>query len=377
MVLLIGAGLLVRTLWTLHNMNPGLQAQNVLTLETPRPRESNRAQDAAFMEQVIERVRALPGVDAAAAATNVPLSGEDEENWTVQLENEPPEPVVRLPWVATNVVTPGYFATLHIPILRGRDFSYADTAERPRVIIISKAMAERFWPNQDPIGRRIFSSVFEPKEPREVVAVVGDTKELGLERTRSLAEMYVPFTQAPHVSDSLLIKTRSTPAEMIPAITQAIHEIDRQQPVVRARMLDEIIGDSYSDRRSNMLLLVSFAGLALVLAAAGIYGVLSYSVRRRLREIGIRLALGAKVRDVLRLVIFEGMRPTMIGIIVGIIGALALTRVLATMIFGVRATDLRTYVAVAILLALVSLLACILPAYRATRVQPLNVLRDE
>jgi putative ABC transport system permease protein len=164
---------------------------------------------------------------------------------------------------------------------------------------------------------------------------------------------------------------------MIPAITQAIHEIDRQQPVVRARMLDEIISDSYSDRRSNMLLLVAFAGLALVLAAAGIYGVLSYSVRRRLREIGIRLALGANVRDVLRLVIFEGMRPTLIGILIGIAGALALTRVLGTMIFGVGPTDIRTYLAVAILLAFVSLLACVVPAYRATRVQPLNVLRDE
>jgi predicted permease len=373
MVLLIGAGLLVRTLWILHYTDPGFDAHEVATMVLPRPGTG----DFPFMQQVLERVRALPGVQSAALTSNIPLSGSDESTWSVQIEGQPPLPIAQQPDVATDVVSSGYFSTLHIPLLRGRDFNHRDTADRQRVIIISHAMAQRFWPNQDPIGKRLFVSWTEPDKPREVIGIVGDTKDRGLARLRPLAHMYVPVTQSPFFADSLLIRSSQPTSEMIASITHSVHELDRQQPVVGIETMEQVIADSYADRRSNMLLLVGFAGLALVLAAAGIYGVLSYSVRRRLREIGIRLALGANVRDVLRLMIFEGMRPTVIGIAIGIAGALALTRVLATMIFGVRPTDVRTYVAVAALLALVSLLACIAPAYRATRVQPLSVLRDE
>ena len=371
MILLIGAGLLVRTLWVLRNTDPGFDPHQVITMVLPRPGQG----DFPFMRQVLERVRALPGVQSAAVTSNVPLSASNESAWSIQVEGQPPLSIAKQPDVATAVISEGYFSTLRIPLLRGRDFDNADTADRPRVIIISQAMADRFWPHQDPIGKRLFVSWTEPEKPREVVGVVGDTKDRGLERLRPLAQMYVPAAQSPFFTDSLLVRSAAPAAEI--AITDVVHEIDRQQPVVGVESLEQIIAESYADRRSNMLLLVAFAVLALVLAAAGIYGVLTYSVRRRLREIGIRLALGATVPDVLRMVIVEGMWPTAAGIVLGVAGALALGRVLSTIIFGVRPIDPGTYLVVTFLLALVSLIACMVPAYRATRVQPLNVLRDE
>ena len=371
MVLLIGAGLLVRTLWVLRNTDPGFDSHQVITMVLPRPGQG----DFPFMRQVLERVRALPGVQSAAVTSNVPLSGSNESTWSIQIEGQPPLPIAKQPDVATAVISEGYFSTLRIPVLRGRDFDKADTADRPRVIIISQAMAERFWPNQDPIGKRLFVSWTEPEKPREVVGVVGDTKDRGLERLRPLAQMYVPAAQSPFFADSLLVRSADAAAEI--GVTHVVHEIDRQQPVAGVESMEQIIAESYADRRSNMLLLGAFAVLALVLAAAGIYGVLTYSVRRRLREIGIRLALGATARDVLRMVIVEGMWPTAAGIVLGAAGALGLARVLSTMIFGIRPIDPGTYFAVAVLLVFVSLMACMVPAYRATRVQPLKVLRYE
>lgn len=379
MMLLISAGLLVRTLWALQNIDPGFNWRNVITLETPHENQAADDHNIDFVQQSLARLNALPGVQAVGATINIPLSGSDEQQWPVQLPDQPPQPAVRLPVVAAATVTPGYFAALQIPLLRGRDFSNFDTADRPAVVVISQAMAERFWPGQDPIGKRLVTRlpVRAADKMREVIGVVGNTKDWGLERSRPLPLMYIPFTQGIQAPDSFLIRTALPTDELAPAATRAIHAIDRNQPVVRIQPLLEIVADSYADRRANMLLLVAFAGLALALAVAGIYGVLSYNVRRRLREIGIRVALGANVRDVLRLVVLEGMKPTLVGVALGIAGALALGRVMQTMIFGVKPTDVRTYAAVAALLSLVSLVACLIPAYRATRVQPLDVLRDE
>jgi predicted permease len=373
MVLLIGAGLLVKTLWVLYNTSPGFDPHQVLTMVLPRPGRG----DFPFMQRVLERTRALPGVQSAGITSNIPLSGSNESTWSVQIEGQPPLPIAKQPDVATDVISPGYFSTLHIPLLRGRDFTEADTAGHPCVIIINEAMARRFWPNEDAVGKRLFVSWTEPEKAREVVGVVSDTKDRGLERLRPLPQMYVPVAQSPFFADSLLIRSALPAANIVPSVTQVIHELDRQQPVVGIETMEQVIAESYADRRSNMLLLAAFAGLALVLAAAGIYGVLSYSVRRRMREIGIRMALGANVNDVLRLVVLEGMWPTAVGIAIGIGGALTFARVFATMVFGVRPTDPRTYISVAVLLGFVSLLACVVPAYRATRVQPLSVLRDE
>ena len=374
MMLLVGAGLLVRTLWILRSTDPGFEPHNVLTFVLPR---SNHG-DHTFIEQALERVRALPGIEAVGATSNIPLSGSNESTWSIQLEGEAPKPIAQQPDVPTDIVTPGYFAALRIPLLRGRDFTDDDSANRPRVIIISQAMAERFWPHEDALGKRLSVSWTEPDKPREVIGIVGNTKERGLERLRPLAQMYVPDAQSPFAADSIVLRSSELPPKsLVAAVQGAIHQIDRQQPVVGVDTMEEVIAESYADTRSNMLLLVAFSALALVLAAAGIYGVLSYIVRRRLREIGIRLALGATVPDVLRLVVVEGMRPTAIGVVIGIAGALAFARVISTMIFGVRPTDAATYASVGVLLATVSLLACIVPAWRATRIQPLNVLRNE
>jgi hypothetical protein len=245
------------------------------------------------------------------------------------------------------------------------------------VVIINQTMAQRFWPGQDPIGKRLFVSWTEPDKPREVIGVVGDTKDRGLERIRPLAHMYVPDSQAPYAADSILIRSTAPLSDITAEIRRGVRDIDRQQPVLGIESMEDVVADSFSDRHATMLLLVAFAGLALALAAAGIYGVLSYSVRRRLREIGIRLALGAKISDVLRLVVLEAMGPTVIGVLMGIGGALALGRVIRTMIFGVRPTDVPTYIAVAALLMIVSLAACLAPAIRAIRVEPLSVLREE
>jgi putative ABC transport system permease protein len=372
-VLLISAGLLLRTLWVLDATDPGFDPHQVVAMDLPRPGVG----DPAFMQQAIDRIRSLPGVQSVAATSNIPLSGSNESTWSIQVEGQPILPIAQQPVVATNVVSPGYFATLHIAILRGRDFNLDDAADRPRVIIISQSMAQRYWPNQDPIGKRLFVSWTEPEKPREVVGIVADTKDRGLESAKPLAQMYVPMAQSPFFVDSLLVRSSLPASETVSAATHVIHALDRQQPVVNVETMQEIIADSYSDRRSNMLLLALFAALALVLAAAGIYGVLSYTVRNRQREIGIRLALGASVSKVLRLVLMEALRPTVIGIAIGVAGALALGRVLATIIYGVRPTDLRTFVIVAALLLAVALVAGSRPAYRATRVQPLTVLREE
>lgn len=372
-ILLISAGLLLRTLWVLRSTDPGFKVKNVTAMVVPRPERA----DHAFNAQLLDRLRALPGIEAAGATTNIPLSSSNESTWSIQVEGQPPLPIAQQPNVATDGVTPGYFATLRIPLLRGRDFSDSDTAERPRVVIISQAMAQRFWPGQDPIGKRLFVSWTEPEKPREVIGIVGDTKDRGLERVRPMAHMYVPDAQSPNAADSFLIRSTAPSADVVAAARKAVREIDRQQPVLGIETMEEVVADSYSDRHANMTLLVAFASLALALAVAGIYGVLSYSVRRRLREIGIRLALGAKVTDVVRMVVGEGMKPTIFGVVIGMAGSLALGRLLSTMLFGVRPTDFRTYVAVAALLSLVSLVACLIPACRATRVQPLDVLRDE
>ena len=375
MVLLVGAGLLVRTLWVLQDTDPGFDPQQVVTMDVPRSTPGRSSHD--FIQQVLERARALPGVEAAAAASNVPLSGSNESTWSIQIEGQPPLPIAQQPDVPTNVITPGFTAALRIPLLRGRDFINADSADRPRVIIVNESMARHFWPNQDALGKRLFVSWTEPEKPREVVGIVGDTKDRGLDSATPMSQMYVPDSQAPFAADSIIVRAATSSSETISAVTRAIHEIDRQQPVVSAQTLEDLVAASYSDRRSNMLLLLTFAGLALLLEAAGIYGVLSYNVRQRFHEIGIRLALGAKPMDVLWMIMSDGMRPTLLGIALGIGAALALGRVLAGMLYGVRPTDVCTFAAVAALVAGAAVLSCMLPAYRATRVQPLDVLRDE
>jgi putative ABC transport system permease protein len=288
------------------------------------------------------------------------------------------------PEVDVRMISTGYLKALHTPVIRGRDFSDTDSAGRQNVILVSETMAKRFWPGENAIGKRLTLTFF-PGRVREVVGIVGDIKLDGLDQIEPNATIYVPMTQlsVPDRQDwrsfglNLVVRTAGEPANTAAAVTGIIREIDSQQPITDVLSMEQRMAQSISPQRLNMLLLAVFAGLALVLAAMGIYSVLSYAVRRRVHEIGIRMALGAQIRDVLRLIIFEGMKPVVIGLAIGVTAALLLGRLLAGLLFGVQATDPATFAAVSALLATVALLATILPAYRATQVDPMKTLRDE
>jgi putative ABC transport system permease protein len=384
LILLIGAGLMIRSLWQLRAVDPGFDPHGVLTMtiSVPATKFPVPAQQISFFDQVLQRVRALPGVESASVIDDLPLGGGGSHQ-PVAIEGRPTVPMSEQPEVDVRLIGTGYLSAMRIPLLRGRDINDADTAGRPSVVLINAAMARRLWPNEDPIGKRLTLSFF-PDAVREIVGVVADTKLDALDESRDTATLYFPLDQVSEPSGSwrsfgmsLAVRTAANPANAVSAVTNAVHQIDRDAPLLDIQSMDDLISDSLSPQRFNMLLLGAFAGLALLLAAVGIYSVLSYSVRRRVREIGIRMALGAQARDVLRLIVFEGMRPTLIGLAIGLAGALALGRVLANLIYGVKPTDPITFGAVATLLTAVGLFASLIPAYRATRVEPMKTLRDE
>ena len=385
LVLLFGAGLMIRSFAQLQRVNPGFDPDNVLTMglavagtKFPQP-----ALEAAFFERVLERVRALPGVESAGIIDDLPLDGNGSHQ-PIAIEGRPALAMADQPEVDVRVASPGYLHSLRIPVTRGRDFDQGDVAGRPAVILISESMAREFWPNEDPIGKRLTMSFF-PDAVREVVGVVGDVKLDALDQTRPSATLYMPFAQVtpPAMAAwssfpmTLVVRTASSPGGLVSAATGAVHELDAELPVRDILTMNELVANSVSQQRFNMLLLGTFGLLALVLAAMGIYSVLSYTVRRRVQEIGIRLALGARLADVLRMVVVEGMKPVALGVALGMAGALALGRLLATLIYAVKPTDPLAFLCAAALLALISLVACLVPAYRATTVDPISALRYE
>ncbi|HET9182231.1 MAG TPA: ABC transporter permease [Candidatus Angelobacter sp.] len=384
LVLLAGAGLMIRTLWNLRNANPGFDLHNVLTTSLPVPGTKYKTpqEEISFWNRVLERVRALPGVEAAGVVDDLPFNGGSHQ--PIMIEGRPPVPMAEQPEVDVRVSSAGYLQAMHIPLLRGRDFNDSDTAGRPGVILISEAMAKRFWPGEDAVGKRLTLWFFRDK-PREIVGIVGDVKLDGLDQKDTNSALYMPMTQLSAGTGNdwrsggfdMVVRTKTPPGEVAPALTNAIHQIDPEQAVLHTMTMEDFTAESIAPQRFNMLLLATFAGLALLLAAMGIYSVLSYAVRRRVREIGIRMALGAQIRDVLWLVIFDGMKPALIGLSIGIIGALVAGRVMKNLVFGVKTSDPATFTAVSVLLAGVALVATIVPAYRATKVDPMRTLRDE
>jgi putative ABC transport system permease protein len=288
------------------------------------------------------------------------------------------------PEVDVAIISSGYVSAMRIPVLRGRDFTDSDVEGRPAAILISASLAKQFLPNQNPIGKHITLSFF-PGVTREVVGVVGDVKSDGLDQTRTASALYLPMGQVSAVANeswqsypmTIVVRSASNPTSLVSAVSAAIRETDRDVPIVDVRTMDELVKSSLSEERFSLLLLGAFAAVAVLLAAVGIYSVLSYSVRRRVQEIGIRLALGARLSDVLRMIVLEGMKPTLLGVTIGIVGALALARVMSTLVYGVKPTDPITFLAVATVLALVALSATIVPAYRAARVDPMLALRYE
>lgn len=376
LMLLAGAGLMVRSLWMLTGVNPGFDAKNVLTLtvSVSTKRFKEPVQTAGYYDQVLQRVRALPGVESAGLIDGLPFRG--GSNIPFVIEGRPAPLFAQQPVVPVRSISPGYLRSMRIPVLRGRDVSESDSADRTRVALISESMAKRFWPGEDPIGKHLTLSFF-PEKPREVVGIVGDVKQGGLDIREPSPTLYEAEDQQTNSPMSLVVRAASHPENMIGAITDVLQQLDREQPVREVQTMQAILDQSISDRHMSMLLLAAFAGLALLLAAFGLYSVLAYTVRRRLREIGIRMALGASVPDVLRIVALESFRPTVVGIALGLAGSLALGTLLTKLIYGVRPTDPMTFAAVALILAVVSVVASIIPAWRATRVDPLQVLREE
>ncbi len=386
LILLAGAGLMIRSLWNLRRVNPGFDPHNVLTMTLPAaPRAfPTPAAEINFYDQVVGRIRSLPGVDSAGAIDDLPLSGEGGSIQPIQIEGRPVVAMADQPEVAVRVISPGFTRTMRIPLIEGREFTDSDSATAPGVVVISQALARRFWPNESAIGRRL-TLTFSPSAPRTIVGIVGDIKQDGLDDPEPNATLYFPLQQLTvpkganwqAFSLALAVRSNAAPAALTTAVTSSLHQLSPGQPIEQIATMEDLIATTLTPQKFNMLLLASFASLAMLLAAVGIYSVLAYAVRRRTREIGIRMALGAQVRDVLRLVVSDGMKPALIGVAIGIVGALSLSSVVAKLVYGVRPTDPLTLVAGSLVLGVVAFLASIIPAYRATKVEPMTALHEE
>ena len=375
LVLLSGAGLLMRSFYRLQSMDTGFDPHGLLTFRTNLPRATYKddAARVAFYRRALERLRALPGVSVAGAAQIFPLAGDDYILSFVQI-GKPPVPVGNQPSAAYYAATPGYFGALRIPIKRGRDFTEHDDAESPAVAIISESMARQFYPGEDPLGQRI--QVGNGSRPAEIVGIVGDVRDQELER-KGMPAVYEPAAQVPFGSMYYGVRSEGDPAGLISGVRAAIRELDPELPVDAIGTVDALVANSLSQRRFSLLLMAVFAGLALVLAMVGIYGVISYSVAQATREIGIRVALGAARGDVLRMVFGYGGLLLAVGLGIGIAAAMAAGRLLQSQLFEVRPADPATFVAVAAVLLITGLVACAVPAVRAMRVDPLVALRNE
>ncbi len=379
-VVVTGAGLMVRSILAVSRVEPGFQAEGLLALDVTLPGAgyAEPASRSAFFSQALDRLRALAGVESAAAVHCLPLTG---SCWTsvYQAEGLPESSGAQLPIAAFNQVSDDYFRAMRIPLVEGRAFTPADGASSAPVAIVNARMARRHWPGASAIGRRIRQGFPENGGPwREIVGVVGDALQNGPE-WESWPEIYFPYAQVPSAAMRLLVRSHGDgdPAILARAATAEIHRLDATQPVENVRPMTAYLADSMARRRFSTLLLLMFAGLALVLAAVGIYGVVSCGVSERTHEIGVRMALGARAADIARLVLGRGMRLTLTGVMAGLAGAVIVTRFMSGLLYGVTPNDPLTFAFMAALLAAVALAACWLPARRASRVDPMKVLRLE
>ncbi|MEK6321396.1 MAG: ABC transporter permease [Acidobacteriota bacterium] len=378
LVLLIGAGLMIRSFMQLQKVDLGFNPDHVLRMNIQLSRSKYQGQQsAAFFRQLIERVEALPGVESAGAITAVFIEGlPDSGNFTI--EGRAPVPTAEQIEAPIDFVTPRYFRTMGISLLRGRELTEQDGPDSPRVVVINDTFARRFWQGEDPIGKRFKFGDSNSNSPwLTIVGVVADMRRTGFDADVR-CEAFLPYTQRQFIGFlTLVVRTASDPQSMAATVRDVVWSMDRDQAVSHIGTIDQLLGGMIAQRRLNTVLFALFAGVALILAAVGIYGVISYSVTQRTHEIGIRMALGAGRGEVLKLIVRNGMTLVGIGIGIGLISAAALTRLIGTLLYGVSATDPVTFAVISAILAGVALAACLVPARRATKVDPMIALRYE
>ena len=381
-VLLVGAGLLIRTFQLLRQVETGFDTQNLLTMKVvlPMPKYAKPEARWAFYDEMLRRTKEVPGIESAGMITFLPLSF-NGMNFSFTVEGQAPTDDMKLPFALCRVVSPDYFRAMGIPLQRGRFFDAHDRADSQPVALVNRRFAEQYWPGEDPTGKRLkIGPLDSPNQWLTIVGVVGDVRQAGLYGDVR-RDLYLPYAQdrrgfiAPR---DLVVRTKGgDTASVAGAVRQAIWSVDKDQPISNVRTMDQVFAAAISQERFQALLLGLFAALAMVLACVGLYGVISYSVAQRTHEIGVRMALGARPLDVLRLVLRQGMTLTIAGLVVGVAVGLAATRVLSDMLFGVTPRDPVTFIGVPVLLLLVAFLACYIPARRATRIDPLVALRYE
>jgi putative ABC transport system permease protein len=381
MMLLAGAGLLLRSFSQLRNVDPGFRTDNALTFRVSLPDGAyqDEAPRAAFFDALLERVSALPGVHQAGAIMGVPLGGL-RYSFSFEIQGRPPLPPAQQPSMQVRVVSPDYFDTMGIPLLRGRVFERRDVEGAPPALVISESAARRYFPGEEPLGQFIKlgwgRGEGKPKAGGEVVGIVGDVKDVGLDQ-EAPPECYLAHAQMPVSTMDLVLRTNVAPRSLVPSVEKEVRALDPELPVARVATLEDVVARSISEPRFYMVLLGAFALMAVFLAALGIFGVMSYAVVQRSREIGIRVALGARPADVLRMVLVHAAGLVAGGVVAGLLGSLALSRTIRSLLFELSPTDPATLGGMSALLAAVALLASYLPARRATRVDPVIALRSE
>jgi len=383
LILLIGAGLLINSFLRLRNVDPGFRADNLLTMQVvlPELKYPDQARRSAFYTELISRIEALPGVNSAAVTNWIPLVRQgDSIGFSIEGRPDPAPGQGQRPSVVTRVVSPHYFQTMGIGLLQGRGFVEQDRVDAPAVAVINETMARRFWPDQDPLGKRITPAAAASADPDDWITIVGVAKDV---RQFELVadpkpQMYLSYQQVEFFAPrNLVVSTAVDPLGLAATVRKTVWEIDKDQPVSNIRTMEEVLSESIARQRFSMLLLGIFAGVALVLAAVGIYGVMSYSVAQRTHEIGIRMALGARRSDVLKLTVGGGLKLVLAGVAIGLAAAFILTRVMSSLLFGVSATDPTTFIIISLVLIAVAVLASYIPARRATRIDPMVALRYE
>ncbi|MGH9801644.1 MAG: FtsX-like permease family protein, partial [Blastocatellia bacterium] len=379
MIVLVCAGLVINSFVRLLSFDPGLNPNQVLTAEISLPanRYTERQQMAAFYDQLLGKISALPGVQSVGASSIVPLSGAAVDD-PFSIEGRPLD-MKRMTVAGHQSVSPDFFRSLGINLLMGRNFIAEDTAEAAPVAIINETMAKTFWPEQplSAIGQKI--KLGAPKAPGDwatIVGIVRDIPHRGLD-SQAKPDWYLPQSQSPNRKMTLFVRTGLDPASLTAAIRQQVRAIDPAQPVTNVGTMNQVVASSVAPRSFSVMLLAVFAGAALLLAATGVYGVMAYAVSERTREVGIRMALGAQSSDVVGLILKQGMTLTLAGVVAGMIGAVIAASAMTSLLYGIKATDPLTFVAVALLLFVVAFLACYLPARRAAKLDPMAALRHE